>query len=189
MGNRGDLGRNRGESKQESLGSVAVDSDNLENITEAGRVEQGSQGLKKNCISKEWAPFVGFSRSVSLIPPLEEQDDLRRKARMTGLDCAVMSNLINTQTHPHDSRMMLRTRVQGREARGRIGEGGRETKNRQKLHKSCKRDVGNGGDLGGNRKKRRQEGLGSVAADPDNLENRKEAGQEHKVPRVNVRTV
>ena len=34
---------------------------------------------------------------------------------------------------------------------------------------------GNGGDLGGKRKTRRQERVGSVAANPDNLENRKEA--------------
>ena len=31
-------------------------------------------------------------------------------------------------------------------------EGGREAKKRKKRHKSCRRDVGNGGDLGGKRK-------------------------------------
>ena len=45
-----------------------------------------------------------------------------------------------------------------------------------KPHKNCIRDVGNRGDLGGTRKKRRQERVGSVAANPDNLENSKEAG-------------
>ena len=51
--------------------------------------------------------------------------------RMTGPDCAVMGNLINTNTD-----------------------------------KSCRRDVGNGGDLGGKRKKRRRERVfDSVAAD------------------------
>ena len=73
---------------------------------------------------------------------------------------------------------MLRTRAQGREARDRIGEGGGEAKKRKKPHKSCRRDVGNGGDMGGNRTKRRQESVGSVAADPDSLENNKEAGRE-----------
>ena len=34
------------------------------------------------------------------------------------------------------------------------GEGGREAKNYKKMHKSCRRHVGNGGDLGGKRKKR-----------------------------------
>ena len=34
------------------------------------------------------------------------------------------------------------------------------------------------GKLGGAEKKRRQEWVGSVAADPNNLENRKEAGEE-----------
>ena len=41
--------------------------------------------------------------------------------------------------------------------------------------------MGNGGDLGGNSKKEEQESVGSVAADPDNLENwieySKEAGR------------
>ena len=49
-------------------------------------------------------------------------------------------------------------------------------KKHKKTSKNCRRDVGNGGDLGGKRKKRRQERVGSVAADPDNLENSKEAG-------------
>ena len=57
----------------------------------------------------------------------------------------------------------------------RIGGGGGKTKRHRKPHESCKRDVGNGGDLGGNRGKRRQKSIGSVAADPDNLENRKKA--------------
>ena len=43
-------------------------------------------------------------------------------------------------------------------------------------HKRCRRDGGNGGDLGRKKKKRRQENVGSVAADPDNLENNKESG-------------
>ena len=40
-----------------------------------------------------------------------------------------------------------------------IGEGGGEAKNRKKPRKSCRRDVGNGGDLCEKRKKYRQEGL------------------------------
>ena len=35
----------------------------------------------------------------------------------------------------------------------RIGEGGEESKKRNKPHKSCRRDVENGGDFGGNKKK------------------------------------
>ena len=72
-------------------------------------------------------------------------------------------------TPQRDHRIMLRTRAQGREAGDRVGEGGGEAKKRKKPHNSCGRDVGNGGDLGGNRKTRRQESIGSVAADPDNL--------------------
>ena len=52
----------------------------------------------------------------------------------------------------------------------RIGEGGRKAKKRKKPQKSCRRQVGNGGDLGGKRKKGRKERVGSVAANPDNLE-------------------
>ena len=57
----------------------------------------------------------------------------------------------------------------------RIGKGGRETKKRQKPQNSCRRHVGNGGDLGGKRKKCRKERVDPVAANPDNLESNKEA--------------
>ena len=50
-------------------------------------------------------------------------------------------------------------------------EDGGEAKERNKPHKSCRRHVGNGGDLGGKRKNRRQERVGLVPADLDNLEN------------------
>ena len=51
--------------------------------------------------------------------------------RMTGPDCAVMCNLINTHTHT---------------------EGGREAKKRKKPQNSFRRRAGNGGDTGGKRK-------------------------------------
>ena len=44
------------------------------------------------------------------------------------------------------------------------------------IHTHTKRHVGNGGDLGGKSKKRRKGRVGPVAANPDNLENNKEAG-------------
>ena len=66
----------------------------------------------------------------------------------------------------------------GERNEGGIGKGGGEAKKRKKPHKSCKRYLGNGGTLSGERKKRRQESVGSVAAFPDNLENSKEAGRE-----------
>ena len=58
----------------------------------------------------------------------------------------------------------------------RIGEGGREAKKRNKAHKSCRRHVGKGGDLGVKRKKYRKKRAGQVAVNPDNLESNKEAG-------------
>ena len=42
-------------------------------------------------------------------------------------------------------------------------------KKRKKPHRSCRRDVGNGGDLSGMRKKHRQERVGSVVVNRDNL--------------------
>ena len=77
-----------------------------------------------------------------------------------------MCNLINTHTHTH-------THDNGNE--NRIGEDGREAKKRKKPQYSCRRREGNGGDTGGKRKKCRKERVGSVAANPDNLESIKEA--------------
>ena len=58
----------------------------------------------------------------------------------------------------------------------RIGDGGEEVKKCKKSHKTCRRHVRNGGDLGRKRKKRRKERVGPVASKQDNLENNKEAG-------------
>ena len=69
----------------------------------------------------------------------------------------------------------------------RIGEGREEAKKRKKSHKKCRRDVGNGQDLSGKRRKRRQERVGYC--NPDHLETRKDARGERKVPRAYVRTV
>ena len=73
---------------------------------------------------------------------------------------------------------MQKTRAQGRDTRSyRIGEGGGEAKKRKKPHKTFRGDVENMGGSGGKGKKYRQERVGSVAADPDNIENIKEAGR------------
>ena len=64
----------------------------------------------------------------------------------------------------------------GNGSENRIGEGGREAKKRKKPQNSCRRRVGNGGYTGGKRKTCRKERVGSVAANPDNLESNKEAG-------------
>ena len=58
----------------------------------------------------------------------------------------------------------------------RIGEGGREAKKSKKPQNSCRRHVGNRGDLGGKKKTYRKERVGPVAANPDNLESNKEEG-------------
>ena len=58
----------------------------------------------------------------------------------------------------------------------RIGEGGRGTKKRKKPQNSCRHRAGNGGNMGGKRKKCRKERVGSVAATSDNLGRNNEAG-------------
>ena len=58
----------------------------------------------------------------------------------------------------------------------RIGEGEREAQKRKNPQNGCRRHAGNGGDLGRKRKKSIKERVGSVAANPDNLESNKEAG-------------
>ena len=58
----------------------------------------------------------------------------------------------------------------------RIGRGGRETKKRKKPQNSCRRHVGNGGDLGGKREKCGKERVSPVDANPNNLESNKDAG-------------
>ena len=60
----------------------------------------------------------------------------------------------------------------------RIGEGGGEAKKRKIKQNGYRRGAENGGDLDGRRKKRRQEVIGSLDVDPEDLENRKEAGRE-----------
>ena len=50
-------------------------------------------------------------------------------------------------------------------------------KKRKKPQNSCRSRAGNGGDTGGKRNKCRKERVYSVAANPDNLESKKEAGR------------
>ena len=59
----------------------------------------------------------------------------------------------------------------------KTGESGREAKKRKKPQNSCRHHVGNGGDLGAERKTCRKARVGPVAANPDNLESNKEAGR------------
>ena len=66
--------------------------------------------------------------------------------RMTGPDCVVMCNLINTCIHTY------------------------------KPLNSCRRQGGNGGDFGGTRKRCRKGSVGPVAANSNIVEINKEAG-------------
>ena len=58
---------------------------------------------------------------------------------------------ICTYIHTHTHIYIYTDNGNGNE--DRIGEGGREVKNRKKQQNSCRRRAGNGGDLGGKRKK------------------------------------
>ena len=80
--------------------------------------------------------------------------------RMTGPDCVVMCNLINTHTHTH-THAHTHTHTK---------------KKRKKPQNSCRRRAGNGGDMGGKLKKCRKERVGSVAANSDSPGSNKEAG-------------
>ena len=134
-------------------------------------------------------------------------------SRMTGPDCVVMCNLINTRARAQDGNGEKAGAGMGTETRGRTqdengdgsgygnescsgdgngdedgnrdgnkdgsGEGGGDAKKCKKPHTSCRRDdIGSGGDLRGKRKQRIQERIRSLAADPDNIDNSKEAWRE-----------
>ena len=66
---------------------------------------------------------------------------------------------------------------EGNGNKDRIGEDGGEAKKRKKTPKSCRRHAESRGDLGGNMKRHREERVGPVAANSDNLKNNKEAGE------------
>ena len=53
MGNGEDLGGMRKKLRQERVGSLVADPDNLENSKEAEGEAQSTQGLNKNCSSRE----------------------------------------------------------------------------------------------------------------------------------------
>ena len=63
-----------------------------------------------------------------------------------------------------------------------IEKGGGEPKKSKKPHKSCRRHVGNGGDLGRKRKKRIKERVGPIVANPNHLESNKEAAGSTRYP-------
>ena len=53
VGNWGDLGGKREKRRQGRVGSVTANPDTRENSKEAGGEAKGTQGLSKNCISRE----------------------------------------------------------------------------------------------------------------------------------------
>ena len=81
--------------------------------------------------------------------------------KMTGPDCVVMCNLINTYIHTY-----IHTYIDGE----------KEAKKRKKPLNSCRRQGGNGGDFGGTRKRCRKGSVGPVAANSNIVEINKEAG-------------
>ena len=75
----------------------------------AGGEAQGIQGLSENCTSrKSVSPLLRLIRDFHskfrfFIPPWEDQCEWHIMARMTGPDCAIMRNLINTHTHGNEN--------------------------------------------------------------------------------------
>ena len=97
--------------------------------------------------------------------PLGRINASGRMTRMTGPDCAVMCNLINTHTQGY---------VQFNKYTHTPGE--KEAKKRKRPLNSCRRQGGNGGDFGGTRKRCRKGSVGPVAANSNIVEINKEAG-------------
>ena len=89
-----------------------------------------------------------------------------------------------------DRRLMRRARAQGREARERIEEGGREANKRKKNRRVIDAMWKTGETRAEKQKKRRQERVGSVSVDPEDLERieRKHRGK-CKALRTQMRTV
>ena len=74
-----------------SLGVVEARSINVKNTPPPlGRIN--ASGIKLR-------GYVQFNKNIHT--PWEDQCEWHRMTRMTGLDCAVMCNLINTHTHTH----------------------------------------------------------------------------------------
>ena len=111
--------------------------------------------------------------------------------RMTGPDCVVMCNLINTYIHTYIHtykntyihiyihiyiHTYIHTYDEGNGNEGRVGDGEKEAKKRKKPLNSCRRQGGNGGDFGGTRKRCRKGSVGPVAANSNIVEINKEAG-------------
>ena len=81
-----DMGGKRKKCRRERVGSIAANPDNLGSNKEAGGGAQGAQGSSKICTNRESiSPLSRLIRGF--------------RTRMTGPDCAVMCNLINTHTH------------------------------------------------------------------------------------------
>ena len=107
--------------------------------------------------------------------------------RMTGPDCAVMCNLINTHTHTQVSLIPPRedqcewhrmTRMTGPDCVvmcNLINTHTHTHTQRKKPLNSCRRQGGNGGDFGGTRKRCRKGSVGPVAANSNIVEINKEA--------------
>ena len=62
-----------------------------------GWIRSGSVNVRKEQQQQQQQ----HTHTVSLIPPREDQCEWHRMTRMTGPDCVVMCNLINTHTHTH----------------------------------------------------------------------------------------
>ena len=90
-------------SRRESVGSVAASPDNLERIKEAGREAQGTQDLSKNCTGRESVSHLSHvtRRFVTSIFDPSSEETMRAAESdcgVTGPDCTIICNQINTHT-------------------------------------------------------------------------------------------
>ena len=89
--------------RQERVGSVATDPDNLETSMKAGAKAQGAQDLSKYRTSTESvSPFLRLIRGLRnkhhSSSPWEDQCECHRMTRTKGRDCVLMCSLIHTHS-------------------------------------------------------------------------------------------
>ena len=103
MGNGGDLGGKREKRRKERVGPVAANPDNVENSKEAGGGAQGTQGLSKNCTSRDsGSPLSRLIRGFRIIDsPLRGSTRVAQNDWDDRAELRSYVQLINTHTHTH----------------------------------------------------------------------------------------
>ena len=131
--------------RQERVGSVTANPDNLEIRNEAVGEAKCTQGSSKHCTNRE---SVSSSSRLIWCFRNKYQCECYRMTRMTWPDCAVMCNLMHTHTHTptHTNTNEISSGIgngdedgSGDEDGNGIGEGGAGVEKHREPFKSCRR--------------------------------------------------